>query len=163
MRRKDREVTEPEEIKKILDECKVCRLAILDGDSIYIVPLNYGYIIENGTLTLYFHGSKEGKKMELIRKSLKVGFEMDGCHGLQKGDKVCQYSYYFVSMSGSGRATIVEDSKEKLHALEILMKHQTGKKFPEFKENPELEKTVGILKVEAQTYTCKKHLPVPSA
>lgn len=159
MRRKEREVVKSEEIAEALDSCKVCRLGVQDEDGVYIVPLNYGYVMENGVLTLYFHGAKEGKKMELIRKAPKVGFEIDGGHGLQEGDKACQYSYYFVSVTGKGTAQVVEDPEEKLHALEILMKHQTGKEFPEFKENPKLEKTVGILKVEAETYTCKKHQP----
>lgn len=163
MRRKEREVREPEEIRKVLDSCKVCRLGIREEDGVYVVPLNYGYVMEDGGLTLYFHGAGEGKKMELIKRFPGVGFEMDGCHGLREGDRACQYSYYFASVIGSGRAEIVEDSEEKLRALEILMKHQTGKDFSEFQENPRLEKAVGILKVTAETYTCKEHLPAPSA
>lgn len=58
-------------------------------------------------------------------------------------------------MIGKGKAVIVEDPEEKLRALEILMKHQTGKDFSEFRENPRLERTVGILKVESEVYTCK--------
>ena len=38
MRRKDRKVTNPEEIRKVLEECKVCRLGMTDGEKIYIVP-----------------------------------------------------------------------------------------------------------------------------
>jgi len=42
MRRKDREVTEMEEIQQIFDECKVCRIGIMDENGPYIVPVNYG-------------------------------------------------------------------------------------------------------------------------
>ena len=63
MRRKEREVVKSEEIAEVLDSCKVCRLGVQDEDGVYIVPLNYGYVMENGVLTLYFHGAKEGKKM----------------------------------------------------------------------------------------------------
>ena len=159
MRRKEREVTDIKEIREVLDSCKVCRLGMADEGGAYIVPLNYGYVLEDGVLTLYFHGAKEGKKLELIRKNPEVGFEMDGRHELMEGDKACQYSYYFASVIGKGKAVIVEDPEEKLRALEILMKHQTGKDFSEFRENPRLEQTVGILKVEADIYTCKKHEP----
>ena len=38
------------------------------------------------------------------------------------------------------------------------MKHQTGTEFTEFRENPGLEKTVGIIKLEVETYTCKRHV-----
>ena len=44
MRRKDREVTEMEEIQQIFDECKVCRIGIMDENGPYIVPVNYGYV-----------------------------------------------------------------------------------------------------------------------
>ena len=37
MRRKDREVTEMEEIQQIFDECKVCRIGIMDENGPYIV------------------------------------------------------------------------------------------------------------------------------
>ena len=123
MRRKEREVTDAGEIREILDECKVCRLGLSDEDGIYMVPMNYGYREQDGKLILYFHGAKEGKKVEMIRKDPRAGFEM-----------------------------------EKLTALEIIMKHQTGKEFTEFRENPGLEKTVGIIKLEVETYTCKRHV-----
>ena len=82
MRRKEREVTDIKEIREVLDSCKVCRLGIADEGGAYIVPLNYGYRLEDGVLTLYFHGAKEGKKLDLIRKNPEVGFEMDGRHEL---------------------------------------------------------------------------------
>ena len=59
MRRKEREVTDIKEIREVLDSCKVCRLGIADEGGAYIVPLNYGYRLEDGVLTLYFHGAKE--------------------------------------------------------------------------------------------------------
>ena len=46
MRRKDREVTEMEEIQQIFDECKVCRIGIMDENGPYIVPVNYVYVRE---------------------------------------------------------------------------------------------------------------------
>ena len=102
MRRKEREVTDVGEIRGILDECKVCRLGLSDEDGIYMVPMNYGYREQDGKLILYFHGAKEGKKVEMIRKDPRAGFEMDCGHGLQEGEKACQYSYYFASVIGTG-------------------------------------------------------------
>ena len=69
MRRKDREVTEMEEIQQIFDECKVCRIGIMDENGPYIVPVNYGYVREEGKVILYIHGAREGKKIDLIRKN----------------------------------------------------------------------------------------------
>ena len=38
MRRKDREVTQPEEIFDIIKKCDVCRIAFFDEKFPYIVP-----------------------------------------------------------------------------------------------------------------------------
>lgn len=62
MRRKDREVKNPEQIRKVLEACKVCRLGLLDGMIPYIVPMNMAYDFDGEKLVLYFHCAKEGKK-----------------------------------------------------------------------------------------------------
>ena len=88
MRRKDREVTEMEEIQQIFDECKVCRIGIMDENGPYIVPVNYGYVREEGKVILYIHGAREGKKIDLIRKNANVGVEIDYRHELVEGPHV---------------------------------------------------------------------------
>ena len=158
MRRKDREVTDQEEIQQIFDECKVCRIGIMDEDGPYIVPMNYGYAKEEGKVILYFHGAREGKKIDLIKKNPKVGIELDYKHELVEGRLACQYSYHFASVIGKGTASIIDNPKEKLKALNIIMRHQTGKNFDEFQKNPKLEKAVAIIRVELNEYHCKKHV-----
>lgn len=158
MRRKDREVNAPEEIQRIFDTCKVCRLGLQDEGGVYVVPMNFGYCVENGRYILYFHGAKEGKKIDLIQKNMQVGIEMDCGHELVQGDIACQYSYHYCSVIGKGKAQIVEDSQEKSRALAIIMKHQTGREFDEFEKNPKLEKAVAIIRVSLEEYSCKMHV-----
>ena len=157
MRRKDREVTDQEEIQKIFDDCKVCRIGIVDEDGPYIVPMNYGYVKEEGKVILYFHGAREGKKIDLIRKNPNVGIELDYKHELAEGKIAFQYSYYYASIIGKGTASIIDNPKEKLKALNVIMRHQTGKSFDEFQKNPKLEKAVAIIRVELNEYSCKRH------
>ena len=158
MRRKDREITEAAEIKRILDACKVCRLGFADEEGVYIVPMNYGYCFEDGRLILYFHGAKEGRKMDLVRKEPSVGIEMDCGHELVEGKLACQYSYHYASIIGRGKAAEVVEPEEKLKALGLIMKHQTGKEFDEFETNPKLEKAVAIIRVEVEDYSCKQYV-----
>ena len=142
MRRKDREVTEMEEIQQIFDECKVCRIGIMDENGPYIVPVNYGYVREEGKVILYIHGAREGKKID----------------ELVEGDTACQYSYYYASIIGKGTASIIDNPREKLKALNVIMKHQTGRTFDEFQKNPNLEKAVAIIRIDLNEYSCKKHI-----
>lgn len=157
MRRKDREVKNPEEIRKILEGCKVCRLALVDEGAPYIVPMNMACDYDGEKLVLYFHCAKEGKKLELIRKNPKVGFEMDKEIALVEGDTPCQYSYRFASVIGKGTAEIIEDEQEKVKALTKVMKHQSGKDFDDFEKNPKLLKAVAVIRVTAEEYTCKQN------
>ena len=46
MRRKDREITDFNEIIEIIKKCDVCRIALNDEDFPYIVPLNFGLDIQ---------------------------------------------------------------------------------------------------------------------
>lgn len=158
MRRKDREVTELSEIRKVIDTCKVCRMGLIDDEGVYIVPVNYGYELEDGNLILYFHGAKEGKKLELLHKNPKIGIEMDCGHNLVEGKMPCQYSYNYASMIGKGTARITEDPEEKIKALELIMKQQTGKDFDAFRKNPKLANAVTIIRVDVSEYTCKKYM-----
>lgn len=158
MRRKERQVTDPEEIKRILEDMKVCRLGLQDVDRPYIVPVNMGYELEDDRLTLYFHCAREGKKIELIREHPMAGFEMDVELGLVEGKLPCQYSYRYVSIIGSGKVHIVEDEKEKGRALTKIMEHQTKRKFDDFSEHPEMLKGVCILRLDAEEYSCKRNV-----
>ena len=97
MRRREREVVEPNEIRDIIEACKVCRLGFCEEGEVYIVPVNFGYDMKGKELTLYIHCAGEGRKIDLIRKNAKVGIEMDCHHELAEGDLACQYSYYYAS------------------------------------------------------------------
>ena len=80
MRRKDREITDFNEIIEIIKKCDVCRIAMNDGDFPYMVPLNFGLDIQDGQAYLYFHAALEGKKLDLLKKDNRVTFEMDCGH-----------------------------------------------------------------------------------
>ena len=62
MRRKDREMKEFNQLAETIEKGQVCRIAIHDVYP-YIVPMNYGYKIEEEQVTLYFHSAKEGRKI----------------------------------------------------------------------------------------------------
>jgi hypothetical protein len=73
MRRKDKEIADPNKIEAVLNQAQIIHLAMLDGDRPYIVPLNFGYA-EN---TLYFHCAREGKKIDLINRNNTVCFQTE--------------------------------------------------------------------------------------
>ena len=157
--KREREVTDPGEILEILDKSKVVHIAMVDGDEPYLVPMNYGYTMEDGKLVLYLHCAHQGKKLDMIRANSRVFFEIDCDHKPFEGEKPCQYGLVYSSVMGRGTAHIVEDVEEKKGAMAILMKTQTRKDF-EF--NDRLVSIVAVIRIDVEEYTAK-HRPLPEA
>jgi len=155
MRRKDREITEINEILSVMDRCKVCRLGICENGSPYIVPLNFGYSFDNGILSLYFHCAHEGKKIDIIRKNSRACFELDCDHKMIPGECACKYGFAFSSVIGFGEIGFISDKQEKIRALDKLMKHQTGNDITHEYNESEIDR-VTVLKMTVNDFTCKQ-------
>ncbi len=155
MRRKEREMPDPDTIDRIIRSCDCCRLGLADREGPYIVPLNFGYLHEGDTRIFYFHSAREGRKIDLIRQNRAAGFELDTGHRLQAGQNACGYTYGFASVVGTGTVSIVESGPEKLRALRLLMEHYTQKSDWEFDEKA--VSAVAILKLTVGSLCCKVH------
>lgn len=155
MRRKDREVTDSVKIANIIDKCACCRIGFSDDGKVYIVPLNFGYEIEDNSYILYFHGAKKGRKVDLIQKSPNVGFEMDTDYALNEDDLACEYSARFQSIIGNGIVSIVTESEEKKKGLSLLMEHSTGKREWDFDDK--MMDATCVFKLEVTKISCKEH------
>lgn len=156
--KREREVTDMQAILEILDKSQIAHIAMIDGDEPYMVPMNYGYVMEDGKLTLYVHGATVGRKLDVLRRNPKVFVEMD-CDTMPfEGDVACQYGMVYSSVMASGTAVIVEDPEEKMRGLSILMKTQTGKDF-EF--NEKLVSIVSVIRIDVAEYTAKAR-PMPA-
>ena len=158
MRRKDREVLDEVKIDKFIRNCDCCRIGFYDKENneVYIVPLNFGYSNVDNKKVFYFHGAKEGRKIELISKTKKVSFEMDSNHELIVGKMACNYSERYQSVMGIGLISFVEDKDEKIAALNEIMFQSTGKKDWDFPE-PMLNGVV-VFMIEVISLSCKEHL-----
>ena len=77
MRRKDREIFGRDQIEPILQESKVCRIAMIADGKPYVIPMNFGYTWDDTDLTLYFHSGLKGKKIDALKADPHICFEMD--------------------------------------------------------------------------------------
>ena len=156
--RREREVTDLGEIRDILDSGKIVHVGMIDGDMPYVVPMNYGYTLESDKLTLYLHGAKSGRKLDVLRQNPKVFVEIDTDIVPFEGKTACHYGVGYSSVMGEGVAELVEDAEGKKEALTILMKTQTGKDF-EF--NDRMVSVVTVIKIHVSEFTAKKR-PIPT-
>ena len=134
MRRKDREITDEAKIDEIISRCNCCRIGFNDSGEVYIVPLNFGYVKQDGRRTFYFHSAKDGRKIDLVKEGYAE----------------------FSSIIGNGNVSIVADTDEKILGLQSLMKHTAGKENCEFR--PEMLDAVCVFRLDVDRLTCKVHL-----
>lgn len=153
MRRKEREVTDIKEIEEILKKAEVLRIALNNGVYPYVVPVNYGFIMEGTHLTLFFHGAREGTKHEIIQKDNHVTFETDCGHALIRptGEEDCTSSFAYESVIGHGVIEKAEES-EKEELLALLLEHYgiAHKKF-----HPGALNNTLVYKIDVEDYTAK--------
>ncbi|MBQ5824576.1 MAG: pyridoxamine 5'-phosphate oxidase family protein [Clostridia bacterium] len=154
---REKMITDEAEIVRILDESKIVHVGMVDGDEAYVVPMNYGYTLEDGKLTIWLHGALRGKKLDIIRKNPKVFVEMECSLRPFDGDIACRYGLSYSSLMGRGTAEIVEDVEQKKLGLKALMKAQTGMDF-EFEDK--MTTIVSVIKIECTEFTAK-HRPMP--
>ena len=173
MRRKDREVLGDENIAKIIEQCTTCHVAMADDADAsmpYVIPLSFGYSLNNGVLELYFHCAHVGKKLDCIRKNPNVAFSMCVENRIEIHEDVyCKSGRFYASVVGQGKAEIVEDVAEKCRGLSLLMErqaagsaqhpnfaHSTQSTSPhKFEFTPEQAATVTVFKITSTNFTGK--------
>ncbi len=129
MRRKDKEITDRSRIDGIIRRSAVMRIALVDNGIPYIVPMCFGY---DGN-TFYLHSAREGRKIEALRRSPRVCFELDADCEVKTSDKPCGFTMKYRSVMGYGTASFIGDTAAKARALSLIMnQYRTGEySFPE--------------------------------
>jgi nitroimidazol reductase NimA-like FMN-containing flavoprotein (pyridoxamine 5'-phosphate oxidase superfamily) len=132
------EIKDQEQIKAIIDNAQYGTLALCSDNIPYSVPLNFTYL--DGSF--YFHGSKNGKKMQYIQSNPNASFSIvedisfipsyfSSDEGLS-----CPATHFFKSLIIQGKIEIVEDYQEKIDALQSLMqKLQPEGKYKDMNED----------------------------
>jgi len=149
MRRKDKKIINPVVIEQIITQSQVCRLAMVDGSSPYIVPLSFGY---KGN-ALYFHSALKGRKIDILRNNSSVCFELDLPGDLIQGEQACKWSVKYQSVIGLGTVEFLVKTDEKRDAFCIIMDHYSDK---EFQFSDEQLQTVAVFKVKILKISAKQ-------
>lgn len=118
MRRKDKEITDPEAIREIMEKAEICRLGLVEDGEAYIVPVNYAF--HNNTI--YIHSAMQGRKIEIIKKNDKAVFEMESYANIETGPRPCDWTAKYRSVMGKGKISIEKNPEEKKIALDLIMK-----------------------------------------
>lgn len=150
MRRSDREITDRAEIDAILARGKLMRIALVDGDTPFLVPVFYSY---NG-LSLFFHSALSGSKIAILRRNPKVCFEVSIDHGIIEDQQACDFEARHRTVIGLGHAVFVQDEQDKIQALDRIVARFTEKRFEYPRSN--LDRTA-VIRIDIDSVKGKKH------
>lgn len=160
MRREEREIKERAEIIQILEKSDILRIAMIDYEYPYIVPMNFAQSInEEGNICLFSHSAPEGRKIELLRVNNRVSFETDIFYAVSEKDPEvpCTWSAVYESVVGIGRMKIVTEDSAKIEGLTaIVKKYGKGRTFQSF--SPAAVQKVVVLELNVESISGKKQL-----
>mgnify|MGYP000427533020 FL=1 len=107
------------EIDEVIKACKTCYVAMSDGDSPYVLPMNFA--LDGDTVIL--HSAQSGRMWETIRKNPKV------CINWTLGEELawqdvrvgCSYRVKSKSVLVEGEVEVIDDYDEKYRMLKETM------------------------------------------
>ncbi len=150
MRRVNREITDRAEIDEIIRSARLMRIALVDGNMPFLVPVFYGF----DGVSLYFHSAKAGTKIEILKRNNNICFEISIDHGVIISDMACDFEAKHRTAIGIGKALFIEYEAEKIKALDLIVANFSDVKFEYPKSN--LRQTA-VIRIDIDSVKGKKY------
>ena len=115
----DRGKYDSETVFAILDEAFICHVGFVADGQPFVIPTGYARVGE----TLYIHGSAASRMLRTLSEGVQICVTVTLLDGLVLARSVFHHSMNYRSVVILGRATAVEEPREKMRALEALTNH----------------------------------------
>jgi nitroimidazol reductase NimA-like FMN-containing flavoprotein (pyridoxamine 5'-phosphate oxidase superfamily) len=151
VRRKDREITDPQTLKTVLKTTKYVTIALCMDNEPYLVSLSHGY--DETCNCIYFHCAGEGKKLVYIKANNNIWGQAVQDYGVTDE---CDYAYTSVHFKGT--VSLIDDLREKQHAIEIMVRQLSQnpeEKLTKIRTEKLAKTTIG--RIDINYMTGKKH------
>jgi len=142
-------ITDPKVVEEILSAASVCRVGFCLDDVPYVVPMNFAF----SDPFVYIHTGTAGRKLDIIAKNENVCFEVDIDHELKMSQSPCACGMRYRSVIGFGKASVVEERRETVEALDALVERYGGPASSEYPDEV-LEKTV-VIRIKLDSLTAR--------
>jgi len=161
MRRKHCQITDYQEIERILGSTTIGRLATIGADGYpYVTPVNF--VFYEGKI--YFHCATEGEKLDNLTRDPKVCFEVDIPlayidAGFDPERPICRLHQLFHCVILRGEGRVLPDGPEKVAALNALVaKHEPGLEFEPINEEMPAYRICKVVEVTPVSISAKSDL-----
>lgn len=127
-------------IHQILDEALVCHVGFVVNDQPFVIPTAYGRVGDR----LYIHGSPASRMLRTLKADVEVCVTVTLLDGLVLARSAFHHSMNYRSVVVFGKATVVEESTEKLAALKAFTEHVVPGRWTEVRP-PTAQELAGTL------------------
>jgi hypothetical protein len=161
MRRNHSEISDPNEIQRILSLTNIGRLATSGQDGYpYVTPVNF--VSLNGNI--YFHCAPKGEKLDNLTRDPRVCFEVDVPLsyldiGLDPNRPICNLHQFYHCVIIRGSASVVKDDTLKVDALNALIaKHENTNAFKKVTADMSACKACEVIEIRPDSVSAKSDL-----
>jgi len=152
VREADRAVYDRQAAYAILDEGFLCHVGFVADGQPFVIPTSYGRKDD----TLYIHGSAASRMLRQLKEGVPVCVTVTLLDGLVLARSIFNHSMNYRSVVILGKATLVDDPREKLEALRLLSEHIIPGRWAESRQPNERElKATSVLRLPIEEFSAK--------
>lgn len=152
----EREITDINALDKVLKKADLCRIALIDEEGYpYIIPMFFGYSLDDGALELYFRCEEKGKKFSLLKRNNNAGFEIENIGKFIPSENPAEFTAEYQCITGTGMIENVTGI-EKITGLNFIMKKYISPEH-EHSISEHTLNSLAVLKLTASEFCCVEH------
>jgi len=158
VREPERAAYDRETVYQILDEGFLCHVGFAVEGQAFVIPTSYGRVESN----LYIHGSAASRMLRQMKDGVLVCVTVTLLDGLVLARSIFNHSMNYRSVVILGKATLVDDPKEKIEALYALSQHILPGRWDDSRQPNERElKATSVLRVPIEEFSAKVRVGPP--
>ena len=152
VREADRAVYDREAAYRILDEGFLCHVGFVADGQPFVIPTSYGRKDDS----LYIHGSAASRMLRQMKESVPICVTVTLLDGLVFARSIFNHSMNYRSVVILGKATLVDDPREKIEALRLLSEHIIPGRWADSRQPNERElKATYVLRLPIEEFSAK--------
>jgi len=158
VREPERAAYDRETVYQILDEGFLCHVGFAVEGQPFVIPTSYGRVESN----LYIHGSAASRMLRQMKDGVAVCVTVTLLDGLVLARSIFNHSMNYRSVVILGKATLVDDPKEKIEALYALSQQILPGRWDDSRQPNERElKATSVLRVPIEEFSAKVRVGPP--
>lgn len=158
VREAERAAYDRETLYSILDEGFLCHVGFAVDGQPFVIPTSYGRVESN----LYIHRSAASRMLRQMKEGVAVCVTVTLLDGLVLARSIFNHSMNYRSVVILGKATLVDDPKEKIEALYALSQHILPGRWDDARQPNDRElKATSVLRVPIEEFSAKVRVGPP--